>query len=65
MTEVARITPQEAYARVSEAGALLVCAYEDPARFAENRLDGAISIHAFRARRDTLPRDQEIIFYCA
>ena len=65
MAEVARITPLEAHTRVSEAGALLVCAYEDPAQFAENRLDGAISIHEFRARRDTLPRDQEIIFYCA
>ena len=65
MTEVARITPQEAHTRVNEAGALLVCAYEDPARFAENHLEGAISIHEFRVRRDTLPRDQEIIFYCA
>jgi len=65
MAKVARITPQEAHSRVSAGRALLVCAYENPARFAENRLEGAISIHEFRARRDTLPRDQEIIFYCA
>lgn len=65
MTEVARITPQEAHSRVGEGKALLVCAYEDPARFAGNRLDGSISIHEFRVRRDTLSRDQEIIFYCA
>ena len=65
MAEVARITPQEAHSRVSAGRALLVCAYENPARFAENHLDGAISIKEFRARRDTLPRDQEIIFYCA
>ena len=65
MAKVARITPQEAHALMIAGQALLVCAYEDPARFAENRLDGAISIHEFRARRDTLPRDQEIIFYCA
>ena len=65
MAKVARITPQEAHARVSAGQALLVCAYEDPARFAELRLEGAISIQEFRSRRATLPRDQEIIFYCA
>ena len=65
MTEFARITAQEAHARVIAGQALLVCAYEDPARFAEVHLDGASSIHEFRARRETLPRDQEIIFYCS
>ncbi len=43
---------------------LLVCAYEDPERFATMRLEGAISIQEFRARRPSLPKDQEIIFYC-
>ena len=65
MAEVARITPQQAHARVSAGQALLVCAYEDPARFIGLRLEGAISIQEFRARRSVLPRDQEIIFYCA
>jgi rhodanese-related sulfurtransferase len=65
MAKVARITPQEAHARVIAGQALLVCAYDDPARFAEVRLEGAISIQEFRARRASLPRDQEIIFYCA
>ena len=65
MAKVARIKPQEAHARVSAGQALLVCAYEDPARFAELRLEGAISIQEFRSRRAALPRDQEIIFYCA
>ena len=65
MAEIARITPQEAHARVSAGQALLVCAYDDPARFADIRLEGAISIQEFRARRGALPRHQEIIFYCA
>jgi rhodanese-related sulfurtransferase len=65
MAKVERITPQEAQARVAAGRALLVCAYEDPARFAEIHLEGAISIQEFRARRASLPRDQEIIFYCA
>jgi rhodanese-related sulfurtransferase len=65
MAKVARITPREAHARVVAGQALLVCAYEDPARFAKVHLEGAISIQEFRARRAALPRDQEIIFYCA
>jgi len=65
MAEVARITPEEAHARVNAGQALLVCAYEDPTRFATLRLEGAISIQEFRTRRATLPRNQEIIFYCA
>ena len=64
LATVERIAPQEAHARVVAGQALLVCAYEDPARFAEIRLEGAISIQEFRARRHTLPQDQEIIFYC-
>ena len=65
MAKVERISPQEAHARVVAGQTLLVCAYDDPARFAEIRLEGAISIQEFRARRASLPRDQEIIFYCA
>jgi hypothetical protein len=65
VSQVPRITPQEAHSRVSAGRALLVCAYEDPARFAEIRLEGAISIQEFRARRGSLPRDQEVIFYCS
>lgn len=65
MTRVERITPQEAHDRVLAGEALLVCAYDDPARFAGIRLEGAISIQEFRARRATLPRDQEVIFYCS
>jgi hypothetical protein len=65
LAKVARITPQEAQPRVIAGQALLVCAYEDPARCAELRLEGAISLQEFRARRSALPRGQEIIFYCA
>jgi len=65
LAKVERISPQEAHARVVAGQALLVCAYDDPARFAEIHLEGAISVQEFRARRAALPRDQEIIFYCA
>jgi rhodanese-related sulfurtransferase len=42
-----------------------VCAYDDEAEFHANYLDGAISLLEFESMVDTLPRDREIIFYCA
>jgi len=65
MEDVARITPEEACGKIKAGEALLVCGYEEPAKFQAMRLEGAISIQEFRARRATLPKDQEIIFYCA
>ena len=44
---------------------LLVCAYDDDARFREMELDGAISWSEFQSRLPSLGRDQEIAFYCA
>jgi rhodanese-related sulfurtransferase len=65
MTDVPRITPQEAHEKVKAGKALLVCAYEEPEKFQALQLEGAISIREFRSRRASLPSDQEIIFYCA
>ena len=65
MNEVPRVTPEEIYPRLRSGEALLVCAYEDEAKFQRLRLAGAISLSAFRALRPTLPRDREIVFYCA
>ncbi|HXG10125.1 MAG TPA: hypothetical protein VNK04_10080 [Gemmataceae bacterium] len=59
-----RISPQEAKEHL-KAGALLVCAYDSEAKFQQNRLEGAISLDEFRAQEETLPRDREVIFYCA
>ncbi|MBI5015058.1 MAG: ArsR family transcriptional regulator [Deltaproteobacteria bacterium] len=65
MTEVPRITPEEAHAKVTAGKSLLVCGYEDPERFAAMHLEGGISIQEFRMLRPTLAKDREIIFYCA
>jgi rhodanese-related sulfurtransferase len=59
-----RIDARQAHADVA-AGALLVCAYDDDEKWRKNRLDGAIPLADFRAREASLPKDQEIIFYCA
>lgn len=64
MTEVARISPQEAEKKTTSGQALLVCAYASDAKFAKNQLRGAISLNAFQDRAANLPKDQEIIFYC-
>ena len=65
MAEVARIDAKEARLRVESGSALLVCGYEEPEKFAALHLEGAMSIQEFRKLRPTLPKDQEIIFYCA
>lgn len=60
-----RLTPAETRRKVASGEALLVCAYPDEEKFTQNRLEGAISFNEFSARRRSLPREQEIIFYCA
>ena len=65
MAEPQRIPPEEVRNKVRDGLALLVCAYEDRGKFENLLLEGAISIQAFRERLPDLPRDQEIIFYCA
>lgn len=65
MAEILRVTAADARSRISEGGALLVCAYDDPAAFRSNHLEGAISLQEFRAKSLSLDREREVIFYCA
>jgi hypothetical protein len=66
VAEIERIEAGAARRRVAEHNALLVCAYEDDERCRAMRLDGgAVTMSEFRAMARELPRDQEIIFYCA
>ena len=44
---------------------LLVCAYDSDARFRQVHLEGAMSFEEFKSLQPTLPRDREIVFYCA
>ena len=63
MTEPERITPEEVYQKLKAGKALLVCAYEDEAKFMKVRLQGAISLNEFKSKFSTLTKDQEVIFY--
>ena len=65
MNEVPRVTPEEIYPQLQSGEALLVCAYDDEAKFQRHQLAGAMSLAAFQSLRPSLPRDREIVFYCA
>ena len=62
--EIQRISVNEAKTKTVSGKALLVCAYED--HYCTNlMLPGAIKKSQFESRINSLPKDDEIIFYCA
>ena len=65
MTMPIRVNPQEAASSIKNGLALLVCAYDSDAKFEMFHLEGAISLTAFESRLSSLPKEQEVIFYCA
>jgi hypothetical protein len=66
ITTTPRIGARQAREHMSmEPGALLVCAYDREEKCRDNYLEGAISLAGFRSRAVSLPKDREIIFYCA
>ena len=64
MPEIERISPQKAYEGLNK-GAWLVCAYEDEGKCNSIHIQGALSIKDFRSRLPDIPKEREIIFYCA
>ena len=60
-----RVKPQEAASSINKGQALLVCAYDSDEKFRMFHLDGAISLSEFESRLPSLPKGQEMIFYCA
>jgi rhodanese-related sulfurtransferase len=65
MAEPARVSPADIYQKVKDGKILLVCGYEDDAKFKLMHLEGAISLSDFKARLASLSKDQDIVFYCA
>lgn len=61
MADIERISPEQAHGKAKQA--LLVCAYEDEAKYRMFNLEGSISLAAFQSRMASLPKTQEIIFY--
>lgn len=62
---IPRISPQEVYPRVQSGDSLLVCAYASDEQCQGLHLAGALLPSAFRTKIQSLPKAQEIIFYCA
>jgi hypothetical protein len=65
MPDIERISVEQARQKVAANQALLVCAYDDEAKCRMVNLDGSISLTSFQSRLGSLPKTQEIIFYCA
>ena len=60
------INPHEAHELLTtDPAAVLVCAYEKEDDFRQNDLEGAISLGEFRKRRNSIPKDETVVFYCA
>ena len=62
---VERIDPETAYEHVQSGKALLVCAYDSEDKYQDNHLEGGTSLFELEARKSRIPKDREIIFYCA
>ena len=65
MADIERISVQDARRHAQANKALLVCAYDDEAKYRMFNLDGSIPLSSFQSRAEALPKTQEIIFYCA
>ena len=59
-----RIGPQQAKREIAS-GAMLVCAYDDDEKCRQLSLDGAIPFSQFKRLENSIPKDRDIIFYCA
>lgn len=64
MPEVTRISVQDARQAVTSGRAMLVCAYEQDEKCSQIALEGSISLSQFQERLPSLPKDQEVIFFC-
>jgi hypothetical protein len=65
MAQIERIEVEDARRRVRSGKALLVCAYPDEQKCEKVRLEDAISLGELEARSESVPKDRELIFYCA
>jgi hypothetical protein len=62
---VPRISPLQVWARLqTQPPALLVCAYDDEEKCAALKIPGSLLLRSLSSRLGSLPKDQEIIFYC-
>jgi hypothetical protein len=63
--DIQRIGVEAARQKVQANQALLVCAYQDDAKCRMVNLEGSIPLTSFQSRAASLPKNQEVIFFCA
>jgi hypothetical protein len=65
MGQATLIDAQETRRKVESGEALLVCAYDDENKCRQMHLEGAIHMQELEEKLPELPKDKELIFYCA
>ena len=65
MEPIERISVGDARQKVQTNQALLVCAYDYEAKCRAVNLAGSISLTKFQSKVASVPKSQEIIFFCA
>jgi rhodanese-related sulfurtransferase len=65
MGQAPLIDPQETRRKVESGEALLVCAYDDEEKCRQMHLEGAIHMPELEEKLSEIPKDKELIFYCA
>lgn len=63
MLNIGRISAKDAYERVENNRALLICAYDRDDKFERFQLEGAISLSEFESGLNNVAKDKELIFY--
>ena len=65
MADIERISVEEARRKVLAGDAMLVCGYDEDAKYRPINLAGSIPLSRFESELGALPKAQEIILYCA
>ena len=65
MSEVSRLSAEQVRKGVTAGTTMLVCAYDDDAKFEKFKLEGAIPLSDFTAKVHEYQKDMQIVFYCA
>jgi len=60
-----RISADEVYRKLKSSDAILVCAYDSDEKYERFRIENSIPFSRFKSILPSIPKTQEIIFYCA
>ena len=65
ITEANRVTVSQVRDRLQGPNsALLVCAYDDEEKCRSMHIPGSVTLSQLNFRLESLPKDQELVFYC-